>query len=232
MPTYNEEETILSVLEGWYPVVEGIGESSRLVVVNDGSRDRTGQLLRAYAAEHPQLIVLEKENGGHGAAVLYGYRYAIRCGAAYIFQTDSDGQTNPAEFPSVWKLRRQYDMVLGNRRHRQDGSSRIFVTKVLKLVLLLIFGVWIEDANVPFRLMKTQTLKKCIAILPENYNLPNVMISVIFAKKKFSYRYVPISFSSRQGGVNSIRMRNIIKIGRKALVDFVRLKKKIPDVKA
>ena len=70
IPAYNEEENILRVLEDWYPVVErhsGEGRS-RLVVVDDGSRDGTRRILEEYAAEHPLLVPLTKKNGGHGAA--------------------------------------------------------------------------------------------------------------------------------------------------------------------
>ena len=66
-----------------------------------------------------------KPNGGHGATVLYGYKYALKNGADYIFQTDSDGQTLPEEFEPFWKRRQKYDMVIGWRKDRQDGISRV-----------------------------------------------------------------------------------------------------------
>ena len=105
IPAYNEEENIRRVLEDWYPVVErhGGGGASRMVVVDDGSRDGTRKILDEFAAEHPLLVPLTKENGGHGAAVLWGYRYAIQNGADYVFQTDSDGQTLPEEFEPFWE---------------------------------------------------------------------------------------------------------------------------------
>ena len=106
IPAYNEEMNIDTVVRQWYQIVEKTGPDSRLVIVNDGSRDRTGERLETLARELPQLIPLTKKNGGHGAAVLYGYHYALRCDADYIFQTDSDGQTLPSEFPAFWKRRR------------------------------------------------------------------------------------------------------------------------------
>ena len=65
IPAYNEEETIHQVLEQWYPVVEkhNGGGKSRLVVVDDGSRDRTHEILTEYAEEKPLLVPLTKENG-------------------------------------------------------------------------------------------------------------------------------------------------------------------------
>lgn len=118
-------------------------------------------------------------------------------------------------------------MVIGYRNHRQDGFSRVIVTKTLKLVLKLVFGVWVTDANTPFRLMKTDKVKECLDVMPENYNLPNVIISVIFRKKNFKVKYIPITFRPRQGGVNSINIKKIIGIGIQAVKDFKEIRKKI-----
>ena len=154
IPAYNEEENIAQVVDDWYPVVEkynGDGES-RLVIIDDGSKDNTYEILKTCAEERPLMLPLTKPNGGHGATVLYGYHYALEHGADYIFQTDSDGQTLPEEFPPFWEERENYDMVIGWRRGRQDGGSRVFVTKTLKAVIKVCFGVTVTDANTPYRL--------------------------------------------------------------------------------
>ena len=220
MPAYNEEVNIEKVIDDWYPVVEKTGENSRFVVVDDGSKDSTYEIMKRAAGERPQLIPLTKANKGHGATVLYGYYYAQEQGADYVFQTDSDGQTNPEEFWEFWKQREQYDMLIGHRCHREDGASRVFVTKVLKLVIRLCFGVSVTDANTPFRLMKAETLREQIGQIPEDFNLSNVLLSVIYAKKRLKVRYLPISFRQRQGGVNSINLRRIAGIGWQAVKDF------------
>ena len=220
MPAYNEEVNIEKVIDDWYPVVEKTGENSRFVVVDDGSKDSTYEIMKRAAGERPQLIPLTKANKGHGATVLYGYYYALEQGADYIFQTDSDGQTNPEEFWEFWKQREQYDMLIGHRCHREDGASRVFVTKVLKFVIRLCFGVSVTDANTPFRLMKAETLREQIGQIPEDFNLSNVLLSVIYAKKRLKVRYLPISFRQRQGGVNSINLRRIAGIGWQAVKDF------------
>ena len=77
---------------------------------------------------------------------------AVKQGADYIFQTDSDGQTTPDEFGNFWQLRSQYDGILGHRNARADGKSRVFVEHVVCFLLKLYFGVNIPDANAPFRI--------------------------------------------------------------------------------
>ena len=223
IPAYNEEANIKNVVDEWYPIAVMAGERSRLVIVNDGSQDNTLSVLKEEQKKRPQLIVKSKDNSGHGPTILAGYKYALSEGADFVFQTDSDGQTRPEEFEEFFRCRRQFDMVIGSRKTRQDGMSRVFVTKILKLVVFLCFHVWVEDANTPFRLMKAETLKKEIRYVPKNFFLTNVLLTVAFTKHKRSIRYIPITFRPRQGGVNSINMKRIFNIGKNALRDFVRL---------
>ena len=229
IPAYNESETIRQVIDDWYPIIEehnGGGES-RLIIIDDGSKDNTYEIMLECAKDKPLFTPLQKPNSGHGATVLYGYHYALDHGADYVFQTDSDGQTLPSEFAPFWDVRESFDMVIGWRKGREDGLSRIFVTKVLKYVVYLCFGVFVTDANTPYRLMKADTLRRYIDIIPKDYNLSNVILSVIYARRKCAVKYMPITFRPRQGGVNSINMKRIFRIGKKALSDFREINRKL-----
>lgn len=227
IPAYNEEETISAVMKDWYPIIEKIGNDSKLVIIDDGSKDSTYKLMKKEAETKPAFEPITKPNGGHGATVLYGYNYAIEQGADYIFQTDSDGQTLPSEFWKFWELRKDYAMVIGHRKGRQDGYLRKIVTKTLKYVLKICFQVSIIDANTPFRIMQAKTLNENIKLIPKDYNLSNVIVSVIYAKKKLPVKYLPITFRPRQGGVNSINMKKIFQIGKQAWKDFFAINKYI-----
>lgn len=220
MPAYNEAENIEETIRQWYPVVEKAGADCRLVIANDGSKDNTFQKMESLKMEYPQFLPLNKANSGHGATVLYLYRYAIEKGAEYIFQTDSDGQTNPEEFWQMYDNRENYDFQIGNRSDRQDGGSRVFVTKVLRVIVWLMFHEWVTDANTPFRLMKVEKLKPILEVIPKDYFLCNVAISSIAVKWKYRIGWYKITFKPRQGGVNSINMKRIVKIGWKAIGDF------------
>ncbi len=225
IPAYNEQDNIEDVVNEWYEVLNLAGKDSRLVIVDDGSKDNTYGILQELAKSRPQLMPITKPNSGHGATILYAYNFAVQSGADFVFQTDSDGQTRPAEFVEFWRQRHEYDMIIGHRNKRQDGLSRIFVTKVLKLVVRICFGTTITDANTPFRLMKTGVLKEILPLVPKNFNLSNVIISVIFAKQQRKIRYMPITFRPRQGGVNSINFKRICGIGWHALHDFMVINK-------
>lgn len=225
IPAYNESANIRQTVEDWYPVVEKFGENSKLVIINDGSKDNTLEILEEMAKDRPHMVALSKKNGGHGSTVLYGYRYAINEHSDFIFQTDSDGQTNPLEFEAFWEERNNHDAILGVRTVRGDGKSRKFVENVVCLLLRLIFHVRVHDANAPFRLMRTELVQKYIDRLPTNYNLPNIMFTTYFAYYKENLAFREISFKPRQGGTNSINIKKIVKIGRKAVSDFFAFKK-------
>lgn len=227
IPAYNEEETIERVLNDWYRIIEehsGDGRS-RLLVVNDGSKDGTEKILEAFRKEHPLFMYVTQENAGHGAAIWNGYRIALEAGADYVFQTDSDGQTRTEDFPAFWGRRKKADVVTGVRVKRGDGMSRVLVSRVLALLLRLIFRVSVPDANCPYRLMSRRALTGALKQVPENYHLTNVLLSVFFKKQRRRVAAVPIWFGKRQGGKNSINIRKIVKIGMRSVLEFMELRK-------
>ena len=227
IPAYNESENIRSVINAWYDIVvlrKGVG-AYKLLAIDDGSTDNTFSIMQACAEERSDIIPLTKPNGGHGSTLLFGYKYALEHGADYVFQTDSDGQTSPEEFAAFWELRKDYDAVLGKRPNRMDGTARKLVEYVLCMILRVIFGVNVPDANAPFRLMKAELLRKYIAKLPEDYNIPNVMLTTYFAYFHENITFRDITFRPRQGGKNSINIRKIFRIGLRALKDFAKFRR-------
>ncbi len=229
LPAYNEEENIESVVKSWYEVLDGKDEASRIVIADSGSKDKTHEILTNLQKSFPKLEVLSNTGRYHGEKVIVLYDHAIKNGANWIFQTDSDGQTNPDEFDTFWNLRTEYDGIFGERTVRGDGKDRAFVEKVVCFLLRLYFGVKVPDANAPFRLMKTDAVKKYLYKMESDYNLPNIMMTTYFARYGEKITFKEISFRPRQGGVNSINIPKIVRIGWKALGDFKKLKKGMKD---
>lgn len=227
LPAYNENANIQETVSQWHKVVEKTGANSRLVIIDDGSTDNTYELMLSMKDKYSQFIPVTKQNSGHGATCLFAYNYGINASADYIFQTDSDGQTNPEEFWEFWENRKEYDFIIGNRKKRQDGFSRVFVTVTLRALILLIFGENIKDSNTPFRLMNANKLKPLIKIIPENFFLSNVIISMLVVKRKEKHLWLPITFKPRQGGTNSINLKKILIIGLKAISDFKSIKQRL-----
>lgn len=234
IPAYNESENIQKVILEWYPVVEkhhGNGRS-RLVIIDDGSKDDTYQIAENELADKPLLEVLTKKNSGHAPTCMFGYRYAIKQGADYIFQTDSDGQTKASEFGMFWKAVRKYDVVMGFRRQRGDGFSRLFVSRMLRLIIRIVFHVNVLDANVPYRLMRADVLAKSLDLIPEDYILGNAVLGIVFVKKGFRVKFLPISFVPRQGGKSMYNWGRIFGIGMDSIRDFADINKRIDEDEA
>ncbi len=227
MPAYNEEVNIEKVVRSWYGILKDKNLESRLVVADAGSMDSTDDILRELQQELPQLEILKDSDRFHGPKVIALYKYAIQKGADYIFQTDSDGQTNPQEFHAFWELRKDFDGVFGYRRDRGDGVIRAFVERVVCCLLFIFFGVSIPDANAPFRLMSTAVVKKYIGKMRDEYALPNIMMTTWFKYYGEKIVFEPISFRPRSGGVNSINFWKIVKIGWRSLGDFAYFSKEM-----
>lgn len=225
MPAYNEEANIEETVRSWYGILDGKSEASKLVIADSGSKDRTHEILVKMRNEFPKLEILENTDRQHGPKVIALYAEAIKNGADYIFQTDSDGQTNPAEFDRFWELRGKYDGIFGRRNERGDGKARAVVENVVCALLRVYFGVRIPDANAPFRLMKAEVVNKYLNKMPSDYNLPNIMMTTYFVYYKEKTVFIPISFKPRKAGVNSINLPKIFGIGWKALGDFRDFKK-------
>lgn len=174
MPAYNEEGNIENVVKDWYKILNEYDEKSKLVVADKGSTDNTHNILQKMQKDYPKLEILDTEHKEHGPKVMALYKHAIKNNADWIFQTDSDGQTNPNDFNGFYEASKDYDIILGNRTERGDGKDRAMVEKVVCFLIRTIFDVSVPDANAPFRLMKSSVLPKYINKLPNDYNLPNI----------------------------------------------------------
>ncbi len=225
MPAYNEEENVSEIVTSWYDVLKFGSDESRLVIADSGSTDNTNKKLKELKKKYPKLVIVSKGLKQHGPKLIQLYKYAIESGADWIFQTDSDGQTNPLEFENFWNKRNDYDAIIGKRTVRGDGKSRKFVENTLCTILRFIFGVKLDDANAPFRLMKSSLVAKYIDRFQIDYNLPNVMLCVFYKYYNENITFEEITFKPRRAGVNSINVKKIFKIGAASLKDFYAFKK-------
>src|SRR5262249_20971937 len=124
MPAYNESIVIEKVLPGWLDVVRKVEGDAKLLVIDDGSIDETGAILDRYKKREPLLLVHHQENTGHGRAILKGYTLALNQGFQWVFQVDSDGQFDPADFWKLWEKRTTASFVLAVRQREKDPIHR------------------------------------------------------------------------------------------------------------
>ena len=215
MPAYNEEEVIESVVKQWTDLLERHfpTENTRLIVINDGSRDKTGAILDQIKDRYPKLMVVHQPNGGHGNAVVNGYQQAVALDSEYVFQTDSDDQFVTDDFGKLWAQRNESPFILGYREERYDAFARLIITRILRLSIALIYGTYIMDSNIPFRLIRGTFLRKLLAQLPTPTPFaPNIFLAVMAKKAGFNTFDIPITHKERLTGTVSILKWKLLKV--------------------
>lgn len=217
IPAYNEEANLEELLRAWDPMLDLAGPESRILIIDDGSKDGTGALLDRLSGEYPRLRVRHENNKGHGPTLYQAYRLALEAGADYIFQCDSDNQCGPEFFPELWLRRGAHAQCSGLRRARRDGRGRRFVSRVLSLVIWLSFGTWVRDANVPYRLYRRSVLEALLPCVEAAQMLTNAALFACAGKLRLSHYRCDIPFAPRRGGVNSLNWRRIFGIGARSL---------------
>jgi glycosyltransferase involved in cell wall biosynthesis len=170
MPVYNEEECIVSVVKSWRDMVAGLGIRFRLLVFNDGSKDGTAKALEQFA-DDDCVEVIHKPNSGHGPTILEGYHRAVQL-ADWVFQTDSDGEMQPAVFPSLWSKRNEFDALFGCREGRVQGLGRKVISACSRLTVRLFFKGGVKDVNTPYRLIRSDLLRQAVEHIPPDTFAP------------------------------------------------------------
>jgi glycosyltransferase involved in cell wall biosynthesis len=231
MPAYNEEEIIETVVKNWTAFLDkhfqNAGET-RLIVVNDGSRDKTGAILDRIAPQYSKLVVVHQPNGGHGKAAVTAYQKAVELNSEWVFQTDSDDQFVAEDVLKLWDKRHESDFILGYRQVRHDAPFRLFVTKVLQASLFTIYGTFISDSNIPFRLIRGTYLKKLLAQLPNPVPFaPNIFLAVMAKKAGQKTFDIPITHKERATGEVSIQKMKLLKVCWQSFKELARFRSEL-----
>jgi glycosyltransferase involved in cell wall biosynthesis len=144
VPVYHEEANIPGVIPRFLASLSQQRRSFELIVVNDGSRDRTGELLDALAAHEPRLRIIHlARNYGQTAALMAGFWVAR---APIIVPLDGDGQNEPDDIEMlIGRLEEGYDVVSGWRRDRQDSWLRTRVSRAANWLIGHVTGVKLHD---------------------------------------------------------------------------------------
>ncbi|NQU44075.1 hypothetical protein HQ520_12375 [bacterium] len=119
--------------------------------------------------------------------------------AKWVFQTDSDGEIGAAHFTGMWALREDFDLLLGVRVGRLQTVRRRFISRGLRLVTRLLFGVDARDINVPFRLMRTEALARLLPLVPADAFAPNAIMTGLAARLGLRIKEVDVPHQAGQG---------------------------------
>ena len=152
-PAYNDSGTIASMVVSALLAARALTPDHEVIVVNDGSRDNTPQILDELARLYPQVrIVHHPKNRGYGGALRSGFAAASK---EYVFYTDGDAQYDPAEVALLWqRLAPDVDLVNGYKISRSDPFHRIVIGRLYHHTVKALFGLRVRDVDCAFRLMR------------------------------------------------------------------------------
>ncbi len=155
---HNEEGNIQRVVEGFKAELPRLTDDYEIIVVDDGSSDRTGQIADCMAITDRRIRAVHHSfNRGYGAAVISGINAASK---PYVILSDGDGQFDPADAVLLAERVSDYDVVVGRRAHRADGLIRQLNGKAWSLLMRLLFGLRITDVDCGFKLFRRDVLSK------------------------------------------------------------------------
>ena len=152
-PAYNDAGTIPSMVIGAVMAARQLTDDFEVVVVNDGSRDATAEILEELSEMCPALRVVEHpRNRGYGAALRTGFASATK---EFVFYTDGDAQYDPRELADLWALMTpDVDLVNGYKISRSDPLHRIIIGRLYHHAVKLLFGLRVRDVDCDFRLLR------------------------------------------------------------------------------
>ncbi len=182
IPVYNEAANLEKLFSDWNSIFMVKNINNRFIFINDGSTDKSAEVLLSLQKINPNIIFHDQVNSGHGAAILKGYQEGIS--ADWIFQIDSDHQYNTETFTEMWKNRNCFDFLIAERVEVNASMSRKFISFICSRSVRMIFGKSISDINSPYRLIKSNLLQQCLEKIPADSFAPNVIMSALIIKSK------------------------------------------------
>ena len=157
-PAHNEEENIVPLIKQTLKVLPSLVKKFEIIIVNDGSTDRTGKLGRELSRKHRVVYSYNHKNLGYGGALKKGFS---KTKYRWVFYTDSDLQFDITELKKFIALTADYQLILGYRKNRAEGARRTMLANALKVwnAILLGFPRDIKDIDCAFKLIHRDVLQ-------------------------------------------------------------------------
>lgn len=225
MPVYNEAPGVGTVLRELEQRVLAAIPDAELIVVDDASTDGTPLLLRAAAEANDRIRVQTAErNAGHGPSVLHGLDLAE---GEWIFQLDSDGQFDVADFWKLWERRSECDLVTGRREARKDPSHRLMLAWTVRRAVRLLGARGVTDANTPLRLMRRELWEDVAPFVRRAPLAPSIMMTVAATIRGWRVVEVPVTHLARRHGRSTLPLMRLALFGARGLVQLVGLRARL-----
>ena len=219
-PCHNEQDNVERVTRQALDVLKDVSTDFEVIIVNDGSTDKTAAVADRLARENPDVKVIHHQvNRGYGAALQSGFHAAAK---DWVFYTDGDGQFDIKELPPLLDLTDKYDIVTCYRINRQDPPLRKLNAWAWGKLVCFLFNLKIKDIDCAFKLYRREIFDKI-----EMYSRGALIDTEILARaQRAGYRLVQRGvhhyprLAGRQSGAN-------LRVILRAFKELFQLRKKI-----
>ena len=214
VPVYNEEENLPVLIPQIAEVLRSLKKTYEMIFVDDGSKDRSRQILKEVAAQYPQIRILGfKKNCGETAAGTAGIKEAR---GRIVITIDADLQNDPTDIPRMLDYLKEYDMVTGWRQKREDSWVKRITSQIANRIRNSLSGEEIQDSGCTFRAYKRECLRDIKLYKGMHRFLPTLV-------KMEGYRVIeiPIVHHPRKFGVSKYTTWNRM---WRAFVDLLAVK--------
>ena len=226
IPVFNEEKLIGECINEWLNVLDSVNLNYEILIIDDGSSDATISIVERYG-DNQNVQVIIKQNEGHGPTILAGYKRGVGI-AEWVFQADSDNEISPNQFSALWSRRQGQDAVIAWRQGRNQTTVRRLVTFFARVTTKVLFRCHLRDVNIPFRLIRSETLAILLEKIPSDTFAPNIALSGALSLMNYQVEECPVVFNERIVGESSLSNLGAVRKGGRALLELIKISRVFP----
>ena len=180
-PFWNEQDNIEKVVKKAIPVAEKLAEKWEIIMVDDGSSDKTLEIAKRLASQDKRLIAVSHEkNRGYGAALKTGFEKARY---EFVVFNDGDGQFDFSESSRFIEKINKADIVIGFRKKRLDNPFRHILMNLLKIWDFVFFGFRFKDIDCGFKFFRKEALLEIMPFKSEGAMITTEILARAKRKK-------------------------------------------------
>ncbi len=206
LPAYNEEDNIEEAVMNTVEVLRDISDDWEVIVVNDASKDRTGEIAERISAEISQVLVFHHEvNTRLGGALRTGFSKSSK---ELVFYTDADNPIDMNDLRWTVPMMDETDFVTGYRLNRDEPIKRKIYSRCYNWLIRLLFGLKVRDVNFSFKLVKQEVLNKVKLYSQGSFIDAELLVET--RKYGFRIKEVGVRYYARTKGVSTLASPSVI----------------------
>jgi undecaprenyl-phosphate 4-deoxy-4-formamido-L-arabinose transferase len=215
IPVYNEQENLEALFTRLTTVMDGTGKPYEILFTNDGSRDRSGEMLREFHQRRPKQVRVIDFNGNFGQhmAIMAAFE---RARGEVIVTLDADLQNPPEEIPKLLKeVENGHDVVGGYRRNRQDTFFRKYASKVINGIRAKITNIRMKDQGCMLRAYRRNIVESIVASEETSTFIPALAYSYAASPAE-----VEVEHAARAAGESKYRLYDLVRLNFDLMTGF------------